>query len=288
MLKRYRVTAIALGLICLPILGQAQEEAGDEKGQASQQEQPAKPYPLPFPVEIVEDQTEADARKRREAESRQNEIDDLAAQQGMNEATRAMNDATQEMRDYAYVQTWLVGIGSVLLFATLYYAREANGVSREIGQKQVRAYLADDGVRIHWSGDKLGEPRIENIEVSIKNTGQSPALLCGISMLIHGVTPEEFGHAITGSENALRDRKLGTLSIASGHANFCGGEGLTEEETRGWLNGEHFLIIHTMSRYKDVFGNEWTTETCQSAHHMLIAGEPKVRFKIYPHHNSST
>jgi len=117
--------AVAFGL-ALTGSGQAQQETQDEQGQASEHQSPAENLPIPLPVEIVEDQSATDARQAREDEANQRQIDDLIAQEGMNAGTQAINAATEDMRDYAYVQTWLVGIGTVLLFVTLILTLMAN------------------------------------------------------------------------------------------------------------------------------------------------------------------
>ncbi|ODS01639.1 hypothetical protein AUC69_05030 [Methyloceanibacter superfactus] len=126
MSRRYRITALALGLIFLAGLGKAQEQAQDEQGQVQTEQKPAQTLPIPLPVDIIEDEATANSRKSREAESRQHEIDDLAAQQGMNAATQAMNEATQRMADYSLYSTVLVGVGTILLFVTLWLTRQAN------------------------------------------------------------------------------------------------------------------------------------------------------------------
>ena len=180
MSRGYWLAAIAVGLILFAGLGQAQEEANDEQGQATQQEQPTQTLPIPLPVDIVEDQADAEARERREAEAHQNQIDDLIAQQGMNDSTRAINNATQEMRDYAYVQTWLVGVGTILLFATLFFTWQANraaqdavSVTREIGEAQTRAYVQLDDITP--SAIASGGYRLH---INFINTGQTPAMKC--------------------------------------------------------------------------------------------------------------
>ena len=116
---------LAIGLIVLPCLGQAQEEAQGEQGQTATQQQPAQTLPIPLLVDIIEDEAEAEARKNREAEARRNQKDDLVAQQGMNAATQAMNRATQRMAKYAFWSTWIVAFGTFLLAATLYQTRRA-------------------------------------------------------------------------------------------------------------------------------------------------------------------
>ncbi|MGJ8571385.1 MAG: hypothetical protein ACSHXI_11870 [Hoeflea sp.] len=181
MFKSYRFTAIAFGLICFSISGQAQEGANPEQGQGSDQEQPAQSYPLPFPIEIIEGQAAADTRERLESEARQREIDDLAAQQGMNAATQSMNDATQRMTNYAELQTWLVALGTAVLFATLWFAWNGNKaafaavkLARANSETELRAWVGYEG----WKMSGIGEPG--NIDAYLfilkwKNFGSTPA-----------------------------------------------------------------------------------------------------------------
>ena len=165
---------LAIGLISLPCSGQAQDEEQGEQGQTATQQQPAPTLPIPLLVDIIEDEAAAEARKRREAEARQNQKDDLVAQQGMDRATQAM-------QQYSYVQTWLIGSGTALLIVTLLLtlqanlaAREAVKVTREIGEKQLRAYLfLDNELPIDPFRIAAGEP--PHGMVNIKNFGQTPA-----------------------------------------------------------------------------------------------------------------
>ena len=170
---RNRIAALVLGLICAVSSGQAQEHTQSEQGQIAQQKQPAQALPPPFPVVIIEDEAAANARERREAESRQHEIDDLAAQKGMNTATKAMNEATQNMALYTLISTVFVGIGTVLLFVTLYLTHQANeaaqaavNVTQRIGDAQLRSYL---GITKVWI--ERDNPRSM---FNIKNFGQTP------------------------------------------------------------------------------------------------------------------
>lgn len=182
------IAAIALGL-ALSCPGHAQEQAQDEQGAGTQQQSLAHLLPAPIPVDIVEDQATAEARERREEEAAQREKDDLIAQQGMNEATQAMNDATQRMADFAYIQTWLVGTGTALLFATLFLTWQANraaqaavAVTRYIGKVQSEAYLTvanfsvGGGLEEHIYRQTVETGSVV-ISVSFLNRGLSPALL---------------------------------------------------------------------------------------------------------------
>ncbi len=152
--------------------GQAQEQAQTEQGGAGSEQKPT--FPFVFQVDVTESQAEAESSKRREAEARQREIDDLIAQQGMNAATQAM-------RQYSYVQTWLIGIGTALLIATLWLtikannsARDAVQVAREIGQAQTRAYLSFK-VDVSDTGHNPDQNGIL-VTFAVNNSGASPAI----------------------------------------------------------------------------------------------------------------
>ena len=136
-----------------PALGQTEEEAQAEQGQTAEQQQPASDLPLPFPVEIIENQATTDARQNREEESRQNEIADLVAQEGMNAATQAIKDATLDMRDSAQDSTILVGIGTLLLVITLVLTAQANRaavrsvkLTENFASNQLRPWVTPTGI----------------------------------------------------------------------------------------------------------------------------------------------
>ena len=121
----------ALGLVWAASLGQAQEQAQTPQETPATEQEPPQALPIPLPVDIVEDQAAADARERREAEAEQREIEDLIAQQGMNAGTQAINEATQRTADYAFWSTVFVGIGTILLIATLVLTLQANWAAQK-------------------------------------------------------------------------------------------------------------------------------------------------------------
>lgn len=157
--KRYWLLVVAAGCL-IPLSGQAQEQGKPTQGDAQAEQQPSQPLPIPFPVDVVEDETTAEARERSEAEARQREIDDLIAQQGINEATRAMNNATQDMRDYANVQTALVGVGTVLLFITLWLTWQANRAAVKSVEITEKAYRVDQRPWLSVSTLKINSIRV--------------------------------------------------------------------------------------------------------------------------------
>ena len=192
----------ALGLTLAPS-GQAQDQAGSGQEGADAQEGKAEPLPFAIPVQIIEDDETTQSRERREREGRQREIEDLAAQQGMNKATRAMNDATQDMALYSLISTIAIIVGTGLLIWTLALTRQANRAAQAAvkegekataaAQEAVAVSKAANSVNqrpwLHISQPELTEVRVWPslperstnslfIEgrVPFTNTGKTPAL----------------------------------------------------------------------------------------------------------------
>jgi hypothetical protein len=190
MLKRAWVFVFAIGLAFSATLLHAQEEAQGGSSGTGQEHEPAQILPIPLPVQIIEDDKSTEARERREAESRQREIDDLEAQQGMNLATQAMNEATQSMKKAAWVSTALVGLGTFLLIWTLRLTRQANKaaqeaveVTRRVGEAQTVAYPSIDALDFEL-GERLADPYRPIINLRIKNAGNTPAFDVGVNFFL--------------------------------------------------------------------------------------------------------
>ncbi|WP_273250117.1 hypothetical protein [Sediminimonas qiaohouensis] len=182
MLARLGVIALVFGLAAS--LGQAQEQTGDTQRQAGRQDYPPHLFSRPIAVDVIEDKAEAEARKREEEEARQREIEDLAAQKGMNTATQSIEAATRDMRDYALYSTILVGVGTVLLLFTLFLTRQANraaqaavDVTREMGKKQARAYLyiKIGNFEISVVDNADSSNLVTRVVVTVANSGNTPA-----------------------------------------------------------------------------------------------------------------
>ena len=165
---------LALGL-GLASSGHAQEQAQSADERPADQPAPAGAIPLPVPVEIIEDDASARAREGREAENRQRDLRDLAAQEGMNEAAQAMNEATQRMADLSLWQTRLAVVGTAALVATLILMWNANRITRQVGKNQLRAYLVLESMA-QWVGGTQDIPiEAVNLVIRISNQGQTPA-----------------------------------------------------------------------------------------------------------------
>jgi hypothetical protein len=129
---------------------------------------------LPLPVRTVEDDAEKKAREAVQQRTEDRDGKDLLAQEGM-------KIAADRMADYSRIQTWLIGIGTLLLMATLWLTRQANEaaqsavtVTRAIGEAQSRAYVFVHEPKRTRREDS-SDPDPWDIEMDIKNFGQTPA-----------------------------------------------------------------------------------------------------------------
>lgn len=168
MFRSYWLAAIALGLI---FFGHSSVQANENQTKADGREE-ASQYqrlPVPLPVQVIEKDSEREARHRREQNAEQREIDDLLAQQSMEKSNRRMVDLSDQ-------QTWLVFLGTIGLFVTIgltYFANRAAWAAvfatRDIGEKQVRAYLSCE------RGEYRSRAAFLDCRAIFKNYGQSPA-----------------------------------------------------------------------------------------------------------------
>ncbi len=268
--RGYRHIVLAIGLIVLPCLGQAQEEAQGEQGQATTQQQPAPTLPIPLLVDIIEDEAEAEARKYREAEARQNQKDDLVAQQGMDRATQAINEATQRMALYSLISTGFVGIGTGLLIVTLWLTRQANRaaqeaveVTRDIGQRQIRAYMvADTDMEWRHLNDDSGKNIVSyNIGIKWKNCGITPARRCYVRTSLRvfdGVMPSDFAYPDRAAPIVTETSHIGpNQSFRS----IVGG--ISVSDVTAAERGEKHIYVWSWIEYDDIFGGKRRrTEVC--------------------------
>ncbi|WP_293447027.1 hypothetical protein [Planktotalea sp.] len=187
MLKSCWVIAVAFGIVAFGSLGQAQEQKAEANKAPAQQQASSIELPNPFPVIVIESDKTTSARDREKNESRQREIDDLIAQQGMNSATQSIEAATRDMRDYSLYSTIFVGVGTILLLYTLGLTRSANNAAMRgaMASEKLLTEIERPWVLFHvldiQPTTARGEERgvIQNaIAANVKtiNCGRSPAI----------------------------------------------------------------------------------------------------------------
>lgn len=244
--------------LTLPTSGQAQEETQSKQRQSESQEAPSHLFKLPVLVDIIEDDAAAQARKSREEESSRNEIADLKAQQGMNAATQAIKEATLDMRDSAQTSTLLVGIGTGLLIVTLFLTFMANvaamravSVTREIGEAQVRAYVAPYEFSVVLD-QNVG---IVDIHGVVRNSGQSPA-----QKFRHGYIvvnePKDFDISKSKVDTFSPEAVLSSNGATPIHEYITTGGEYDQGWVRRIITKEDCLWVVAEGEYFDVFGKE--------------------------------
>jgi hypothetical protein len=247
------VFAVAFSLTFLPAVGEAQEQTNGEQGQAEAKQSPSNGSPFAVPVEIVENEADAKARARREAEIRQHDIDDLIAQQGVNAATQAM-------RDYAYLQTWFVGLGTLLLVGTLFLtvqATNAANAANQIARYEQRPWLTLKATNfsIHQFND--GTPAVR-FEFDAKNVGNSPAKIIswGFALFIDdkdAARSEILNSAVSDDPRWILPKRFQDIGLLEPMG--ARGQVLARE---GQLYGILFLVRYTDARGNAKFSTENT------------------------------
>jgi len=146
--------------------------------------------PNPLTVAIVESPEQAIASERREAESRDHNSKDLDAQ------IRAADSAEKQV-----VPAWLGAIfsfiGTILIVITLCLTRQANKISRDMFDADIKPFLiirpCSKDIKFE-NGLLLPDP----IEFEIENSGRSPAIVTGIyrewQMCGYGKFPDPIEH----------------------------------------------------------------------------------------------
>lgn len=150
------------------------------------------PQGFSIPVRIIDDPLEAERVKQREERAERREADDLVAQQRSAIAAERSAAASEDQNRAAWIQVLLTFMGTVSLLITLLLTRqsvwqsrlataeanrsaraaeEAIAVTREIGERQLRAYVGVIGISILYTDTEW----MPNVRINYKNSGQTPA-----------------------------------------------------------------------------------------------------------------
>lgn len=235
--------------------------------QAAQREQAAQAY--------AEDANNGERRLCVRVAARRAEacVVEPEASEGERETAKSDLQAQQDMAQWGYgvllasVGTFvltLVGVGLLgwTLLATQQTLREAEAateVAREIGQAQVRAYLAIENVSVGWNEGENGL----RVHFSVSNAGNSPAQGFNYCCLIHvqraGVVYDPADLYVRENATQFPVITKGLTSIATrGHTPFhhLDGSFVPNEREIDFLRGEG-LVVHLSiaTRFDDVFGH---------------------------------
>lgn len=283
MFKRGWVIALAIGLTALS--GQAQEEQEQTKGAENNKAQANRADPLSVLIEdgssivVIHKDSATDAAKRAEEEAEKREIDDLIAQEGM-------HFHTERMANYAYVQTWLIGVGTALVFVSLGVAifsnivairavasaKESSDWTRATAIASTEAFFEFTIFETLESLENISEAM--RLHVKIKNTGK------GAATSVKGYFAIEFGSRFSGAISWLYpilgmrmmppfSWSAPVLAVGSDDSQeICFASQEIQFDTTG-LFGEPISAdfqLHTFIVWTDNFGQErsfWVTHTRQ-------------------------
>lgn len=265
MFRKHWIAVVALGLTALlSEVGHAQsDEASGAEQQSAETEPEGNAPPLSVRVEILESETEAIARRASEQSTEQRELRELAAQEGVNEATA-------RMANYAFWQTILIGIGTALLLYTLHLTRQANGAARQavmvtqrIGEAQTRAYVGISDLEIRFDEDKD-----INIRPTFENFGQSPALNLTYSIIVR--------YSLKSSDSPVEVKIDEALPLGHIHARGERDDGLTHKDLNPPAEfydaifsdepNDGAIEIEVCINFGDIFGNRYGTVSTFAIH----------------------
>ncbi len=259
--RSYWIAAIAIGLalVASEKNAVAQEVPANNVDEHSRDsEEPEQPeinrLPDPLRVEIVVEDGEAQAARAHQEEAENREIRDIAAQEGMNEATR-------RMADLAFWQTILVAIGTVVLIYTLYLTRQANlaarqavEVTRDIGEAQARGYLTAESAQFTSNADYAA------CQIEITNTGLSPANVTHIlaTLTVYGMDQNKQPSMRVSYKLPQEDANPRLTVAGQSDANtaifWYIGEHTELGDALNLIRGGKSFFIDYLMTYRDVFG----------------------------------
>jgi hypothetical protein len=206
-------------------------------------------------------------------------------------AQRANQDlkAQQEMAEWAYALLLLSvgglvvsGCGLIALFVSLSQTRTVIKDTREIGEKQIRAYLSSDAIKIIFDHNTQA---ILEIKYSWKNFGQSPALKCRLHGAHRFVPFGQSKDPIRECIGFLEAQTLGNLVSQPEQNIYWSGVGATSEDVRKWLSGETEMFIHCAVTYLDVFGLICKVESAEIAIPRILGRREDIIFMALSHTN---
>lgn len=275
----------------------SEQTVSDQPGRDGQQEdgnQSAEPFS--FPVRILEGPKQTESAKRQEEESAQREIDDLVAQEGMNESTKRIVALT-------LLQTVLAFFGTIALIYSLHLNRKAThaattaALAAEKAIHSDRAWMTVSSFNAGFAAGNInGAPIEKGIVMWIEwiNTGRSPALRPNVFFNRRFVGQNESTPVFdAGSLSGESDASGAT--IGPGQTGSSGQLALNDDEAARFMARETRLFVYSTVTYFDIFNNSQAhfTEVCGEVEYqgMQIVGDDMIpRVGILPRgpQNSAT
>jgi len=263
MLARLGVIALVFGLTLVTGLQAQENETEPEIDPEATQEQPAKQPPIePAPVEpslttpTDKPRPEHDGGSAEDGDENPHQDPNIILGDGWAQWAMVV------LSFFALgVSAWAVWLLRDTLKATRDAVRSADDaveVTREIGQKQMRAYVNLQTADLHWSDE---EPL--QIKVIIENTGQTPAR--NVRRAFQEVIGP-IGPPIALDPLPLENESGFSMRAKGEHAFFVLTDIVMSDDLIDKIESEKWAIwLKGRIEYEDVFGDSWSTSFIISA-----------------------
>lgn len=200
------------------------------------------------------------------AENGDGEVVEQAAHFGL--FTPADTYAQWIMAALSIVATGISAWAVVLLRDTLQSTRDAVraaddavDVTREMGIKQVRAYVFCEQVSLQWDNDS-----IKRVVFIWKNSGQSPAGKVSSKTFITIVRPTDLADVLTDDNLEEFERqfagKVAHSFISPGGDMKAMTDRISAEDVAEWRRGRCAILAHGIVRYIDEFNDTRFSRSC--------------------------
>ncbi len=174
----------------------------------------------------------------------------------MNTATQAIKDATLEMRDYAKFSILLGAISTLCLFVTIGFTWRAVYDTRNIGQKQVRAYVSLKDCRI--DGIMIGSK--PTAYLNFTNAGQTPCIVKATSIGIDLVEwPIKDIPTLSPVPKSAPSSEGGGAEFSH---NISASKAIGPSELAAYQNGRMAFVVICTILYDDIFGSAHEETVC--------------------------
>ncbi|WP_133192703.1 hypothetical protein [Labrenzia sp. 011] len=186
MFRSYWVIAIAFGLVSL---AHAKEPARvPHEAPSVEESKPDKAdngidnrWPAPIPVIIIESEEQSTHAGERENRSDDHEAADLQAQRKAADAAERSATSAERQERTAWAQVVLAILGAVIAAAAVWLSIKTSNRAERTAKAQIIAYLTAHDVVIR----NCAAGFIPEIELSIENSGQTPARVISNKQWIH-------------------------------------------------------------------------------------------------------
>lgn len=231
---------------------------------------------LPYPVDYL---SAADGH----SETSRHENCDLKAQEIAANSSRWLLVVTVGQTILAVFGTWLVWRSLKLTRTATAHALDAISVTRDIGERQIRAYLSVADV----AGGNIASGSIPYFTLKLINTGSSPAKQCRVMANVFDCEGAPDAAFIRMPKDVVAPSKS-NISAGGGvtiHREF--GRPITDEDVEDYISGKRQIIFAGFVVYRDVFGKTRRLTFKLNSHRGKV-GRADIYFRVCSAGNRET